>query len=63
MAQQVMRHETIRWNPATEEWFCPKCGRTSGRVREQDAHSELDQYQCDFPWVEMPKAFSDPIGE
>jgi hypothetical protein len=22
-----MRHETIVWNPAIQEWFCTKCGQ------------------------------------
>ena len=54
-----MKHEQISWNPATQEWFCLKCGRTSDHVGEQDAHTELDLYDCDIPWVEMPEALFD----
>ena len=51
----AMKHVTILWNPATQEWFCTKCGRTSDHIRVQDAHAELDQYDCEVPAVEMPK--------
>jgi hypothetical protein len=55
-----MRHEQIIWNPATPEWFCTKCGKTSDHASEQDAHFELEQQQCHVPWVEMPEAASNP---
>jgi len=58
-----MKHENIRWNPATQEWFCPKCGRTSDHANEQDAHTELERYECHIPWVEMPRAFRDAPGD
>ncbi len=58
-----MRHEHIIWNPATQEWFCTKCGLTSDHASETDAHFELEQHQCLVPWVEMPKAVSNPPGE
>jgi hypothetical protein len=50
-----MKHENIRWNPATQEWFCAKCGRTSDHSKEPDARFELEQYECNFPSVSMPK--------
>jgi hypothetical protein len=50
-----MKHVTILWNPATEEWFCTKCGRTSDHISEQDARVELEQLDCEVPAVEMPK--------
>ena len=58
-----MRHEHIIWNPATQEWFCTKCGQTSEHGSEKDAHLELEQRQCHVPSVEMPKAASNPPGE
>jgi hypothetical protein len=51
-----MKHLNIGWNPATREWFCAKCGRTSDHARVQDAHVELDQYECQVPSVEGPRA-------
>ncbi len=53
-----MKHQHINWNPATQEWFCIKCGRTSDHTREKDARFELEQYECHIPWTEMPKAIS-----
>jgi hypothetical protein len=58
MAKESMKHENIIWNPATQLWFCAKCGQTSGQVDEKAAHSELDQRQCHLPWVEAPTAAS-----
>jgi len=46
MAQCSMKHENVRWNAATQEWFCAKCGRTSDHASEQDAHFELEQHEC-----------------
>ena len=51
-----MKHLNIGWNPATKEWFCAKCGRTSGHANVHDAHKALDQYECQVPSVESPKA-------
>jgi len=51
-----MKHEQIVWNPAIQEWFCSRCGRTSDHVGKQDALVELDLYECHIPWVEMPGA-------
>ena len=47
-----MKHLNIGWNPATKEWFCAKCGRTSGHANVHDAHKGLDQYECQVPSVE-----------
>ena len=44
-----MKHPVIRWNPATQEWFCIKCGRTSDYLSEEDARVELDQHGCQLP--------------
>src|ERR1700736_2903781 len=44
-----MKHLVIRWNPATQEWFCIKCGRTSDHISEEDARVELDQHDCQVP--------------
>ena len=41
-----MKHSHIYWNPATKEWFCTKCGRSSGLASVHDAHEKLDQYEC-----------------
>lgn len=51
-----MKHQTIRWNPAREEWFCTQCGRTSDHVSMHDAQLELDQYECRVPSLEGPRA-------
>lgn len=50
-----MKHETLKWNPATGEWFCPACGRTSDHVSVQDAQAELDKHDCRLPSVEVSK--------
>jgi hypothetical protein len=44
-----MKHLVIRWNPATQEWFCINCGRTSDKISEEDARVELDQHDCQVP--------------
>jgi hypothetical protein len=50
-----MKHLDIRWNPASREWFCTKCGRTSAQASVHDAHLALDQYQCQIPSLEAPR--------
>jgi hypothetical protein len=47
-----MKHLTIRWNPGTREYFCPKCGRTSEELTIQDARKKLEQYDCEIPSVD-----------
>ena len=49
-------HVNPEWNPATEEWFCTKCGRTSNKISGHDAREELEQYECHVPSVEAPSA-------
>jgi hypothetical protein len=49
-----MKHQNIRWNPATLEWFCLACGRTSDHIKEPDARVELELFECDVPWVQTP---------
>ena len=47
-----MRHEDIRWNQETLEWFCAKCGRTSGQINNEDALDQLEEYKCELPTCE-----------
>lgn len=51
-----MKHSKIVWNFNIRQWFCIKCGRTSDHVTEPDARVELDQFECQLPYVETPKA-------
>jgi hypothetical protein len=51
-----MKHTVVRWNPATSEHFCPKCGRTSDATSAADAQESLDQYDCKIPAVEAPSS-------
>jgi hypothetical protein len=48
----IVKHLVIRWNPATQEHFCLKCGRTSKEVTAEDAQEKLEQYECEFPSVD-----------
>jgi len=41
-----MKHGEIRWNPATQEWFCVRCGRTSDHTAKQDGEGEIEQFDC-----------------
>jgi hypothetical protein len=43
-----MKHEDIRWNRINGEWFCAKCGRTSERMRKEEAQAELEKYECNL---------------
>ena len=52
----TMKHANILWNPATKEWFCTKCGRTSDHANADAAHVELDQYECQISSEERPIA-------
>jgi hypothetical protein len=60
--QPPAKHNNIRWNPATQEWFCVSCGVTSDHDHERDARVELEQYECNMPWVEMPVPSHDNQG-
>jgi hypothetical protein len=51
-----MKHENLIWNPGTREWFCTQCGRTSDHTSLDDAQRELDQYECQVPSVDAPRA-------
>jgi hypothetical protein len=51
-----MKHLNVRWNPVTREWFCATCGRTSDEPSVHAAHEKLDQYECQIPSVETPRA-------
>jgi len=50
-----MKHEDIRWNQETQEWFCAKCGRTSDHTTKGDALIELEQYECELPTMDSGK--------
>jgi len=39
----AMKHGELRWNPATLEWYCVRCGRTSDHLAIQAAKIELSQ--------------------
>ena len=39
------KHE-IEWEPATQEWVCVRCFRTSDHVAKPDAERELGQFEC-----------------
>ena len=49
----MTQHLNLAWNPATKEWFCAKCGRTSDHALEHDAQVEVNQYDCRVPSVEV----------
>jgi hypothetical protein len=51
-----MKHTDIRWNPSTREWFCTSCGRTSDAENEQVAQTNLDQYECTVPSIEVSRS-------
>jgi hypothetical protein len=50
-----MKHDVVRWNPATNEHFCPKCGRTSDAISATDAQERMEQYDCEIRSVEAPR--------
>ena len=47
-----MKHQKIVWNFNTRQWFCTTCGRVSDHAIEQDALVELDELECQLPYVE-----------
>jgi hypothetical protein len=51
-----MKHPKLVWNLNTRQWFCTTCGQTSDHVAEQDARAEMDQLDCQLPYVETPQA-------
>ena len=54
-----MNHPKVIWNSAIRQWFCTRCGRVSDHVSEQDGHVELNQYECQIPYVECSAIASD----
>jgi hypothetical protein len=53
------RHAEIRWNAFTYEWFCMRCGVSSGRLAEADARAEVERSDC----VLLPSVNLRPEGE
>jgi hypothetical protein len=51
-----MKHAKLVWNLNIRQWFCTTCGRTSDLVPEDDARDEVDQFDCQLPFVETPEA-------
>jgi len=49
-----MKHAKLIWNLNTKEWFCKACGRTSDQANADDAQVQLDQHECQVPYVEAP---------
>jgi hypothetical protein len=49
-----MKHQVVRWKPVLEQWFCAKCGQTHDHLRVEDAREELEQYDCQPPWTDLP---------
>ncbi len=47
-----MKHLKIVWNYNVKQWFCITCGRTSDHLIENDALEELEQLECQIPYVE-----------
>jgi hypothetical protein len=47
-----MKHAKLIWNLNTKEWFCKTCGRTSDQANADDARAQLDQHECQVPYVE-----------
>jgi len=50
-----MKHSRIIWNSAIKQWFCPTCGRTSDLPSESDARQEVEQHECQVPFVQVPE--------
>ena len=59
-AEADLKHSDLRWNPATREWFCVECGRTSDHLTLEDARWELNQRDCRVPSVRTLKGWDDP---
>jgi hypothetical protein len=52
-SERTMKHAVVRWNPATREHFCTRCGRTSDAISIADAQERLEQYDCVVPSVDV----------
>ncbi len=48
-----MKHAVVRWNPATSEHFCVRCGRTSDAINIADAQERLEKYDCVVPSIDV----------
>jgi len=44
-------HEFLRWNNEVNQWFCIQCGRTSDHHELRDAKVEIEQHDCEMPYV------------
>src|SRR4051794_31729458 len=69
MKHANLKHENLRWNPATRVWFCVACGRSSDNPSVFEAQSTLEKYDCgprseDFssaaPWTETVRLIRKP---
>jgi|HubBroStandDraft_6_1064221.scaffolds.fasta_scaffold56358_3 hypothetical protein len=47
-----MKHSKILWNFNTRQSFCTTCGRASDHANEAEARVELEQFDCQLPYVE-----------
>jgi hypothetical protein len=47
-----MKHPKNVWNFNTKQKFCTTSGRTSDQVNMDDARADLDQFDCQLPYVE-----------
>jgi hypothetical protein len=48
-----MKHAVVRWNPATREHFCVRCGQTSDAISIADAQERLEKYDCVVPSIDV----------
>ncbi len=51
-----MKHENVRWNPGTKDWYCPKCGNISRAASQSEAELELEKLPCVVPSVEAARS-------
>lgn len=57
---RLTHHAFLFWNPATLEWYCRDCGRTSDHQNIEDARIEVEHFPCAPPRY-VPPAFK--IGD
>lgn len=55
------KHVVIFWNPATHEWYCRDCGRTSDHLDIRDARIEIEQFPCLPPAYKVGNCSPGPI--
>jgi hypothetical protein len=53
-----MKHPELQWNPASKEWFCVRCFKTSDHLCREDAQVELNQSECGTDNCSKPNAWS-----